>query len=114
MDSQGPSSSGYHNDLPKEPPFTAYVGNLPPQTVQGDLDAIFKDLKVYTVYWSCDSHMMNVVVYVGCMMNALYILYSSYDSHMMNVLYMQVKTVRLVRDRDNDQFKGLKMCVHVI
>ena len=40
--------------MPEEPPFTAYVGNLPSGVTQGDVEKIFYELKVSSInmiYW---------------------------------------------------------------
>ena len=37
------------NEIPSEPPYIIYIGNLPFGIVQGDLETIFKDLNVSMV-----------------------------------------------------------------
>lgn len=43
---RGGGRSQEKKPLPTEPPFTCYVGNLPQGLVQGDLEVIFKHLRV--------------------------------------------------------------------
>lgn len=47
----GAGGSGGHGQraVPDEPPFTAFVGNIPYETVQGDLEALFDGLSIKDV-----------------------------------------------------------------
>ena len=43
---RGGGSGGGRKQIPTEPPFTVFVGNLPNGIVQGDLELIFRDQQV--------------------------------------------------------------------
>ena len=42
----GGDNRGGKKPIPNEPPYTAFVGNLPDGIVQGDVEIMFKPLKV--------------------------------------------------------------------
>jgi len=76
--------SGKGRPLSVEPPFTAFVGNLPESTVQGDIDKIFQDMRV------------------SAWLPTLFTFTYFYTKRVL-------RNVRLVRDRDTDKFKGDKL-----
>lgn len=45
----GAGGGGGKKPFPTEPPFTAFIGNLPIGVVQGDINSIFKTLMVKNV-----------------------------------------------------------------
>ncbi|XP_050501854.1 eukaryotic translation initiation factor 4H-like [Diabrotica virgifera virgifera] len=45
----GGNTGGGRKPLPTEPPFTAYIGNLPGGVIQGDINVVFKDLNVKNI-----------------------------------------------------------------
>ena len=49
----GGGGSGGIKDIPPDGPFVAFVGNVPFQCVQGDIHAIFADLKVKVFGFLC-------------------------------------------------------------
>ncbi|VDK59600.1 unnamed protein product [Anisakis simplex] len=62
--------------IPEEGPYKAFVGNLPFDSVQGDIDAIFKDLTVAI----CPLH---------------------FNPHKISI-----RETRMMRDHESDRFKG--------
>ena len=46
----GGDNRGGKKPIPNEPPYTAFVGNLPDGIVQGDVEIMFKPLKVRTYH----------------------------------------------------------------
>ena len=45
-DGGGKNDRSGKKPIPNEPPYTAFVGNLPDGIVQGDVEIMFKPLKV--------------------------------------------------------------------
>lgn len=76
----GGNDNAFNSGSGREPPYTIFIGNLPQKVVQGDIDAMFSNLRV--------GSLENVTF---CLIDFLW----------------QMRSVRLVRDRETDQFKGL-------
>lgn len=75
-----------------EPPYTIFVGNVPLKCVQGDIESIFNCLKV-------SDRLLTTTI--GGEFILIYLL--SLPAHRCP---LQISSVRMVRDKETDKFKG--------
>jgi len=108
------SGGGSRRPLPDEPPYTAFVGNLPQGIVQGDIDIMFQSLKVgtprslreLTRCYECNFTRVRIP-HRSCLdTSSLEVSFCFLKLKNDFLISAQVRSIRLVRDKETDRFKG--------